>query len=348
MRILKVVLVLLVTINLSALDINKEIDNIYKKNKDNWYSFKTEFGFIGLKNYTYKNSDAKVKETNANPTFSFNFGVNLLPNTYDINIGYTYMMDNRNTWGDEYRGEGYTNDLSFINLSLIPIKTKYGNVGFSYKEHSYTIDTTPDDNQQHIDVIDVKNDGNNDSGYKNSTYLVYGGGNNTNYLLTPQNYKRYTILYTLPSTTKYLPNGSGVSLGYEEGTKAYEGEDFLALKTEYDGYRYGLGINKAEKDLKNGFSIRKFELYMLEYSQNIPYSYRTNKSNISLGKIQESGLETEFIYKFESKSKNTYYAKLNIELASATHDVIRESNLSVVGESKEEIFNGEIYIGMLF
>lgn len=354
MKISKIVLFLLLISNIFALDVNsiqndtsKFANNVYEKNKHNWYSYQVEFGFTGLKNSTFNNENAKVKEINANPTFAFSAGLNLLPDTYNINVSYTYLMDNRSTWGEnEYRGEGYGDKISFINFSFIPLRTTNGNIGFGYKEHIYAIDTTPDDKSQTLDIIDIKNDGKNPSGYENNSYIVYGQ-TNTSYLISQQEYKRYTLIYTLPYGINYIPDGFGISLAHEKGTRPYEGKDFLALKTEYDGTRIGLGINKDDKDLGHGFSLKKFNFYIFNYNQNIPYSYRTEKS-IDLGKVEESGLETEFMYRFKNKGNRSYYIKFNMELAKAEHNVISEDTLNTVYVSEENMFNGGVYLGVTF
>lgn len=259
-------------------------------------------------------------------------------------------MDNRKTWGEnEYRGEGYPDTINFINFSFIPIRTSYGNLGFGYKEHKYAIDSTPKNTQQTLDIIDIPNDGLNKTGYENLPYTVYGDSDTHQgyYLITQEKYQRYTLLYSFPYNNNYMLDGFGISFGYEEGTKPYEGEDFLAVKTQYDGYRMGIGINKDKKDLGEGFSVKNFNLYTFNYNQNIPYSYRTNK-NINLGDVKELGAESEFWYIFKTKGKNTYYTSLNLELAKATHNIIRESDVSVIGKSDERLFNAEIYVGMIF
>jgi len=258
------------------------------------------------------------------------------------------LRDNRNTW-EQGRGDSY-GDISFMNLSFTPFKTENGNFGVGYKEHYYTIATTPSDNQQVVDVIDFPNDGKNNQGnYYLDFQLPYMLYSKSHLLQAQQHYKRYSISYTSTQTEHaYIPTGLGVSFAYEKGTKPYEGHDFIALKTEYDGFRYGIGINKDEKDLDAGFSMPKLGLYLFPYNHIIPYSLRTGKSNIDLGTVYEKGIESNFMYKFRSTSKSTYYIKFNLELASAVHNVVSDNDLLTKSKNAESIINGELYFGMEF
>jgi len=266
---------------------------------------------------TYKNVD--FLEIKNNPLLMMNVSVTLFPDTLDLSIGYSKIMDNS---GSD------TSDVEYTDIYLKPFKTSYGDIGFGYKKSLFNT-TITNISDYDLTIFDMKQEPYNPDD-PSAMYVLKP--NKTLNVQTKE--ERYIIGYNLP-IIKYIPNGLGFQYSQFEGHKPSIGSKELILAKQYitNGTRFDLGINKTKKELTNGFNIKRLGIYSIDYDTEY---YNVGMQRDEVWPMGDEGYYLEIVYKnkFNLFSSNGNY------LISIYRDVL-ESSEDVLVESGETQENGE-------
>ena len=347
---------LILVINLFANSITEDIvEKIDKAKKDKFYSLFVEAGVV--KTFKSYSGDYAV-ENYTHGLFLATVGAKLFPNTLRLNLSYTVTIDDTIIDGNSYddaRGERY-DSVQYIDIYLKPFVTKYGDLGFGYKNYKYNSMVENVLNEP-ISVPDVQNDGINPSGYLDDKSIFLNIGEKYS---IKNRLKRYSLTYNFPKF-KYLPTGSGFKYAVEKITKPHVLREAVAVKMNLEGVRFGLGIYKTYDELKkDGFFIKTFELYRIKYrlKDSGTKIYIIDFEDAHKATLADLDTESRFygfliegIYQKTIDNKK-YYTSLSLDYFKTTwSDKDEDDNgniLPVKDYAKEYTFLLGIKIGMEF
>ena len=213
-------------------------------------------------------------EINNDPIYLVNFGLTFFPDTLDLSIGYSTVLDDQNS---------DTSDVTYTNIFIKPFKTKYGDFGFGYKKINFNT-TVTNVGSEPLSFLDVPSDDGMQNIQPNESFT-------TNTTET-----RFIFHYNVPNSISYLPNQFGTQLSVFSGNKpwvsSYEHLE-LAANIE-DGVRIDIGINKTSKELVDGFNIKRLGVYTQTFNEEY-YNYGMQRDE-SWGK-DGVGYYIDIVYK---------------------------------------------------
>lgn len=251
--------------------------------------------------------EAGYGEVFSEPVLIGNIKLTLLPDTYNISIGYGSSIGGSDFVGSSTnnvnRGS-YSEDVSFSSLSIFPdfANTKIGSFGLSYSNFEDNKNLRNINQSNVVHILNKANDSKNPVANSGDANMVVDNDDSLGY---QNEITKLTLNYTIPEIS-FLPTGLGFQVGKEEGKKFVVKSMFeVAVSADYDGTHGAIGILKDKSKIKDGFSLTKLQHIFSSYDANF-YNYKTSSNEYIKGESQ--GFALELSYKTKILALDTIFS----------------------------------------